>query len=205
MPKTERSGSLLVAAAFAIVGAATLAGTGSVLAESHNIAIVDFAYKPATLTVFVGEPVAWTNNATRNHTVTSDKGTELDSGELGAHEGYGHIFETPGTYAYHCTIHPDRLKGTITVKAAPATATPSGSPEPTPPSGTLPPDFSPFPSAEPEPTPTPAPTASPTPAATPIPTDTTGGNGAQPILLVLIGAAAVGVVGAIWLRRRRTT
>lgn len=209
MSNTNRDRATLAAlSAFGLTAGILLAafavGPSPVHADSHDVSIVDSAFQPSTLTVFVGEPVTWTNNAARDHTVTSDEGTELDSGAIHAGEAYGHVFEQPGTYAYHCEIHPDRMKGTITVKAAPVTPTPSGSPEPTPPSGTLPPDFSPFPSTGPVET-SPPPSASPTPAATPIRADTTGGGGVQPLLLVLLGAAALGVIAAVWLRRRGTT
>ena len=150
------------------LGAALLMASVA-LGDGHEITIADGAFKPAELTVLTGEPVTWTNASGVTHTVTSDDGAELDSGSIAAGEAYGHVFETPGTYAYHCSIH-STMHGTITVVAAPATPVPSGSPEPTPPAGTLPPDFSPFPSAEPAvtaapiarrrprpPTPTPAP------------------------------------------------
>jgi plastocyanin len=136
-------------------------------AAAHEISIVDFAFEPAELTVFTGEPVTWTNNGTTSHTVTSDAGTELDSGPIGPGESFGHVFATPGTFTYHCAFHSTRMVATIIVKAAPVTPVPSGPVAPTPPAGTLPPNFSPFPSTGP--LPTPSPTPSPTPAAPPTP------------------------------------
>ena len=88
-------------------------------AAAHDIDIVDFAFEPAELTVTVGEPVTWTNKGTTTHTVTSDDG-ELDSGDNAPGAAYGHVFEAPGVYQYHCTIHPE-MQGTITVLPAPAT------------------------------------------------------------------------------------
>lgn len=188
-----------------VVALSTLALSASVSAASHDLSIVDFAFEPVEQTVFTGEAVGWTNNGAETHTVTSIEGSELDSGNVAPTEGYGHVFEKPGTYAYHCTIHPDTMKGTITVQAAAATPTPSGSAEPTPPSGTLPPNFSPNPPPAVE-TPTPEPTAAPsaTPAATPIPTGTTGDNGGRTALLIIVVLAVVfGTLLALWLRRRR--
>ncbi len=75
----------------------------------------------------VGEPVTWTNASTAGHTVTSDDGT-LDSGTIAPGEAYDHLFDKPGTYTYHCTLHPDEMTGTIVVEAAPVTASPTGSP-----------------------------------------------------------------------------
>jgi len=183
--------------------AASLFGSGLVHAASHDISIVDFEFKPADTTVFTGEPVSWTNDGAATHNVTSIEGTELASGDLGPNEGFGHVFETPGEFAYHCTIHPDRMKGTITVRAAAATPTPSGPPEPTPPAGTLPPDFSPFPSVGPEVTPAPGPSTTPQPSATPAPVDSTGGSGSGLLLPVIVGAGIGGLLVALWLRRRR--
>ena len=188
-----------------VLAAAALAGNGLVLAASHEIAIVDFAYEPASLTVLTGQPVTWANGSGRNHTVTSDQGTELDGNPIGPGEAYGHVFENAGTYAYHCEIHPDRMKGTITVRAASPTPVGSGSPEPTPPSGTLPPNFSPFPSTGPTESSPPS-SASPTPEPTTATTLPTGGTGnPPPLVLLLLGATAAGVISAIWLHRRRTT
>lgn len=183
----------------ALACVALLASAGAVVAAGHDISIVDFAFQPVKTTVFVGEPVTWTNASGRDHTVTSDDGTELDSGHIAGGEAYGHVFETAGTYAYHCAIHPDSMAGTITVLEAPATATSSGEATPTPPTGTLPPNFSPFPSTAADSAP---PSQSPTPGATPIPADTTGGSGGAPLLL-LLGVTAGAAIAVAWLRRRR--
>jgi hypothetical protein len=72
------------------------------------------------------------------------------------------VFEAPGTFAYHDTTGAG-FRGTVVVEAAPVTPRPSGSLAPTPPAGTLPPDFSPFPAASAdggsEPSPSPAPSS----------------------------------------------
>jgi plastocyanin len=164
---------------------------------SHEIVITDAGFEPVELTVIVGEPVTWTNTTATEHTVTSDDGT-LDSGPLGPGESYGHVFEAPGTIAYHDDFNPGGF-GTIVVEAAPATTPPSGTPEPTPPAGTLPPDFSPDPLATPSPTPTTQPT--PAPSAGPTTDDDEGGSSGAPLLLGA-GLIVVGVVGYLLWRRR---
>jgi LPXTG-motif cell wall-anchored protein len=170
----------------------------SILAASHDIKIVDLAYEPPQLTVFTGEPVTWTNTGARTHTVTSDQGTELDSGNLAPAEGYGHVFETPGTFAYHCESHPGEMKGTITVVAAPATLTPGGSLEPTPPEGTLPPNFSPFPSTGP------LSTLPPTSSPGPSPSPTTGSaSGSGPLLIGLVAVLVIAAGLVVWYGRSR--
>ena len=173
-------------------------------AVAHDIGIVDFAFQPAELTVFTGEPVTWTNNGAVAHTVTFDDGT-ADSGQILPNESYGHVFDTPGTFKYHCANHPSAMTATIVVKAAPVTPVPSGSPVPTPPAGTLPPNFSPFPSTGPMPTPSPVPSPTPTPAPTAAPSGaTTGGDGggiggilATMVLVVLVGGVATYLVRAL--------
>jgi plastocyanin len=190
-----------VIATILLAVAGGLAGAGHVLAASHDIAIVDFEYEPAALTVLTGEPVTWTNASTRDHTVTSDQGTELDGNPIQPGEAYGHVFETAGTFAYHCEIHPDQMKGTITVEAAPATSIPSGSPEPTPPSGTLPPNFSPNPVV---PEPSPSAVVAPTTSANPGNGSSSGSSSPQFLVLAFIGAALIGVLTWVLIRRSRS-
>ena len=200
-----RGWGLLVAAlaSAAFIASAAVLVVGPAVAASHEVAIVDGAFEPATLTVFVGEPVTWTNKGAETHTVTLDDGS-LDSGPIAPGEAFGHVFEAPGTYPYHCSIHP-AMVATIVVKAAPVTPVPGGSPAPTPPAGTLPPNFSPFPTTGPMPTPeptaapTPAPT--PTPAATPAPgTDTGSGD---PLLTAVAAAIVAGGILAVVVLVRR--
>jgi plastocyanin len=189
----------------AVLAAAGVTVTG-VRADSHEITIADRAFEPAALTVLTGEPVTWTNTSSVTHTVTSDEGAELDSGPIGPGEAFGHVFDTAGVFAYHCTIHP-AMQGTITVVAAAATAAPSGSPEPTPPAGTLPPDFSPFPSSEPlatpEPTASVSPTAAPTTSPAPPTPSTLDRIIGTALPVVIIGGLSGVTILALARRRRR--
>ena len=88
------------------------AATGS----GNTIVIQNFAFSPATLTVPSGTTVTWTNNDSPTHTITSDAGDPVDfsSGSLAPGASYQFTFTTPGTYAYHCSIHPS-MKGTVVV------------------------------------------------------------------------------------------
>lgn len=79
-----------------------------------NIEISEFAFGPAVLSVKTGTTVTWTNKDQTTHTVTSDNGTTLSSPNLGFDQTYSMTFNTPGTYAYHCTPHPF-MTGTVTV------------------------------------------------------------------------------------------
>lgn len=85
-------------------------------AGTAEVKVVDFAFEPQTLTVPAGTTVTWTNTSSRVHTVTADDGS-FDSARLDAGETFSQVFDTPGTYTYHCGYHPD-MTGTIVVTAA---------------------------------------------------------------------------------------
>ena len=61
-------------------------------------------FVPHTVTVGAGTDVTWTNSDTVLHTVTEPGGL-FDSWLLPGEE-FTFTFETPGTYAYGCTVHP---------------------------------------------------------------------------------------------------
>lgn len=74
-----------------------------------------YGFAPATLTVAKGTRVEWTNASDAPHTVTSDSGTTLASSIISPSGGtFDFTFTQPGTYSYHCTVHP-YMKGTIVV------------------------------------------------------------------------------------------
>ncbi len=73
--------------------------------QSTNVNIQNFAFNPDTLTVSVGTTLTWTNLDSAPHTVTSDDNL-FDSGNLNQNATFSRTFTTPGTYAYHCSIHP---------------------------------------------------------------------------------------------------
>jgi len=117
-------------------------------AAGHDVAVQNFAYNPASITVQVGDSVTWTNQDAVPHTVTADDGS-FDQ-PLNASGGVATItFTKAGTFTYHCTIHPS-MHGTVVVEGQQATtptapATPPATASPTPgssaaPSGTQTPD-----------------------------------------------------------------
>lgn len=93
---------------------------------THAVAIADFAFGPATLTITAGDTVVWTNEDAMIHTATSVSGA-FDSGDLDQGESYSLTFTTPGTYDYLCTPHPS-MTGRIVVVAAAAAPSPSAAP-----------------------------------------------------------------------------
>jgi amicyanin len=91
-------------------------GTPAAPVAGNAVAIKNFAFAPAALTVKVGTTVTWTNQDTDAHTVTSQQGSggPLASAALGTGQTYSYTFTKPGTYAYLCTIHPF-MTATVTV------------------------------------------------------------------------------------------
>ena len=88
---------------------------------ANQVTIQNMAFSPATLTVTAGTTVKWTNKDAYTHTVTSDTGV-FDSGSISGNGVYSYTFNTAGTFAYHCTIHPT-MKAQVIVTAANAAST----------------------------------------------------------------------------------
>jgi plastocyanin len=96
--------------------AATSAPTSTpgAAAKSASVAIKDFEFTPATVTIAVGGTVTWTNNGPSTHTVAADDGS-FDRGHLSQGKTFSHTFQTAGTFSYHCGIHPF-MKATVIVQ-----------------------------------------------------------------------------------------
>jgi plastocyanin len=96
-------------AATTAAGACTDGKTGTLI-----LTIAGFAFTPADISVTAGTAVTWTNSDQTTHTATADDGKAFDCRPIGAGASMTFTFATPGTYAYHCAIHPT-MKATITV------------------------------------------------------------------------------------------
>jgi plastocyanin len=81
-------------------------------ASGTAVAIVNFAFSPATLTAKVGQQVTWTNKQGVAHTVTADGGAFTHPMPPGAR--FSFTFTTAGSFAYHCMIHSS-MHATIVV------------------------------------------------------------------------------------------
>jgi len=93
------SGAVEPSAAAAQMGA-------SPAAPSPQVIIAHFAFTPDVLTVPVGTEVVWMNQDNIRHTVTSDDNTTFASSLLGGGDTFSHRFDEPGTFPYHCSVHP---------------------------------------------------------------------------------------------------
>jgi plastocyanin len=77
-----------------------------------RVRIVDFAFRPASITISRGDVVKWKNRGDTTHTTTS---SSWDSGRLSPGDAFRHRFRRAGTFSYHCSIHP-QMTGTIVVQ-----------------------------------------------------------------------------------------
>lgn len=83
-------------------------------ASSNAVSISNFAFSPASITVPAGTKVAWTNNDSAPHTVTSNTDA-FESGSL-SHGGiFSFTFAQKGTYEYHCSFHSS-MNGKVVVE-----------------------------------------------------------------------------------------
>lgn len=80
----------------------------------QEVSIKNFAFSPPTVTVKIGDKVAWTNGDETAHTVTFDDASVAGSGNLNPGTTFESTFATAGSFSYHCKIHPG-MKGTVNV------------------------------------------------------------------------------------------
>lgn len=101
-----------------VPSASSTVSTSSVDTSTNAVIISGMAFAPTSVTIKTGATVKWTNQDSTTHTVTGNGNnvpTGFDSGNLDNGQSYSFTFDTPGTYSYHCKIHP-QMTGTITVQ-----------------------------------------------------------------------------------------
>jgi plastocyanin len=80
----------------------------------------DFQFVPESLTINLGETVTWIFRAV--HTATSDttSAEAWDSGPKTEGETFSYVFNNPGVFHYHCSLHSvsggHQMNGSITVQ-----------------------------------------------------------------------------------------
>jgi plastocyanin len=96
---------------------------GNTTPPAGGISVSNNAFSPATLNVQVGATVVWAWNTCTgdpytgsqtcaNHNVIFDDGsTSSSTQDQGT---FSKIFNTAGTFTYHCTLHP--MTGTVVVQ-----------------------------------------------------------------------------------------
>lgn len=126
---------ITTAAALALGGCSSssatgVGGEGPPPPGTVDVTIEDFKFSPTNITIHAGMSVRWINHGPSAHTTSSDAGI-WSSGTLSAPNGGGVYgggsnggsftlaFAQPGTYTYHCEIHPPsaypQFVGSVTV------------------------------------------------------------------------------------------
>jgi plastocyanin len=80
-----------------------------------SVGIANFKFAPASLTVSPGARVTVANHDSTAHTATADQGQSFDTGDIDPGSSATITLSKPGTYAYHCSIHPF-MHGTLVVR-----------------------------------------------------------------------------------------
>ena len=86
-------------------------------AADKTVGVGDNFYKPAKITIDVGDTVTWRNDGLADHTATAEDGS-FDTGTFGSGERRSETFDSAGTIPYYCLIHGTAQSGTIRVRAA---------------------------------------------------------------------------------------
>ena len=88
---------------------------GSPVPGTTIVAIKNFAFTPAEVTVRAGGTVTWVNceaAGVESHTSTADAG-QWSSPTLAPDDVFSHTFSQPGRYTYHCTPHPSMTAAVV--------------------------------------------------------------------------------------------
>lgn len=82
--------------------------------SNYSVEIRNLRFSPGTINILVGGVLTWTNADGFAHTVKGDA-APFASGLLDQNQTFTQTFDTPGTYHYHCTIHPF-MQGEVVVQ-----------------------------------------------------------------------------------------
>jgi plastocyanin len=111
--------ALAAAAGFPLLGRADLTSTsGNAPPNTVMVAIRNYAFDPATVTVHVGDTVEWKNDDSVDHTATDEGNPQkraFDSGHIQQGKTWSYVAGKKGTYNYDCTLHAF-MKGKLIVE-----------------------------------------------------------------------------------------
>jgi plastocyanin len=88
-------------AIFLVAGSATFALAAP---TKYTIHIKDYVFRPGAMHVHPGDSVTYINDDDDAHTVTADD-KSFDSKGLDTKEQWTYVFDKPGKYTYHCSLH----------------------------------------------------------------------------------------------------
>jgi len=80
--------------------------------KTYEVAINNFAFNPAEITVHVGDSITWKNTDTMPHTASSTG--NFDTGTIPSGQLKTITMNKEGTFSYQCTLHPN-MKGKVIV------------------------------------------------------------------------------------------
>ncbi len=111
------AGTLLVAAALLLLAATAgsqASASDASASGSSTVTIKNFKFGPGTLRVAPGTRVVFSNAESGKTKHTATRKGSFDTGKIKPGQAVAIRFTAPGTYAYHCTIHPE-MHGKIIV------------------------------------------------------------------------------------------
>jgi plastocyanin len=85
----------------------------AIVSGASTLGATAYDPNPFTISLAVQATVEWRNLDGVNHTVTADDAS-FSSADITPTASYSKIFTSPGTYPYHCAIHPGMV-GSIVV------------------------------------------------------------------------------------------
>jgi plastocyanin len=88
--------------------------------EGDEILIDDFTFGDGQpVEVEQGKNVVWKNDDSVRHTITDDTDNPAFSSDaVQPGDTFTLTFDEPGTFQYHCSIHPDRMRGELVITPA---------------------------------------------------------------------------------------
>jgi YVTN family beta-propeller protein len=117
VPVAHAAGSVHVGSSAPAEGSVHAAGSAHAGGSAH-VAIRNFAFEPAQITVNVGQSLTWQNDDGAPHGVVFKDGTTgIDL--LLPGKSFARTFDKPGVYAYACSVHP-YMTARVTVVASQA-------------------------------------------------------------------------------------
>jgi len=78
-----------------------------------TVIAIDNRYEPEVVEIEAGQAVRWVFQGSMEHDVVAADGSFVS--ELQTTGEYIHVFDTPGEFAYDCSIHPE-MTGKVIVK-----------------------------------------------------------------------------------------
>jgi len=111
-----RSVLLIAAIGLLFVGCGGSRAGGSPVATNSVDLPPSYRFAPPDITVASGTTVTWTNHDNFTHSVQfTDGGLPNDPQLMEPGKTTQFTFKTAGTFHYQCSLHPQNMKGSVTV------------------------------------------------------------------------------------------